>query len=143
MRAMSKGDQAFFYHSNCKTPGIAGIMEIVQESSVDGRRPTIPTLQCCTSLIINWALESAFDSEHPYFDPKSDRDSPKWSLVHVEFRNKFPNLVKLKELQKYAEKGGVLENLQTLKQSRLSVSKVSKKEWNFILGLVDEEEAVE
>ena len=37
MRAMSKGDQAFFYHSNCKVPGIVGIMEIVQESSVDGR----------------------------------------------------------------------------------------------------------
>lgn len=41
MRAMSKGDQAFFYHSNCKIPGIAGIMEIVQESSVDGRPSTI------------------------------------------------------------------------------------------------------
>ena len=37
MRAMSKGDQAFFYHSNCKVPGIVGVMEIVQESSVDGR----------------------------------------------------------------------------------------------------------
>lgn len=87
------------------------------------------------------ASETAFDPEHPYFDPKSERDSPKWSVVHVEFRRKFPNLVKLKELQKYAEKEGVLENLQTLKQSRLSVSKVSKKEWDFILGLVDEDEA--
>lgn len=36
MKAMKKGELAFFYHSNCKTPGIAGIMEIVQESSVDG-----------------------------------------------------------------------------------------------------------
>ena len=36
MRAMMKGDQAFFYHSNCKVPGIAGVMEIVQEHSVDG-----------------------------------------------------------------------------------------------------------
>ncbi|PGH11348.1 thymocyte nuclear protein 1, partial [Polytolypa hystricis UAMH7299] len=35
MRAMRKGDLAFFYHSNCKTPGIAGIMEIVREHSVD------------------------------------------------------------------------------------------------------------
>lgn len=35
MMAMKKGELAFFYHSNCKTPGIAGIMEIVQESSVD------------------------------------------------------------------------------------------------------------
>lgn len=33
---MKKGDQAFFYHSNCKVPGIVGIMEIVQEHSPDG-----------------------------------------------------------------------------------------------------------
>ena len=30
--------------------------------------------------------------------------------------------------------------MQTLRQSRLSVSKVTKKEWDFILGLVDEED---
>ena len=36
MMAMKLGDLAFFYHSNCKVTGIAGIMEIVQESSVDG-----------------------------------------------------------------------------------------------------------
>ena len=36
MREMKKGDYAFFYHSNCKVPGIAGIMEIVQEHSPDG-----------------------------------------------------------------------------------------------------------
>lgn len=33
---MKKGDNAFFYHSNCKTPGIVGIMEIVKEHTVDG-----------------------------------------------------------------------------------------------------------
>lgn len=33
---MKKGDYAFFYHSNCKQPGIVGIMEIVREHSVDG-----------------------------------------------------------------------------------------------------------
>lgn len=36
MIAMKKGDLAFFYHSNTKLPGIAGILEIVHESSVDG-----------------------------------------------------------------------------------------------------------
>jgi len=36
---MRKGDLAFFYHSNCKTPGIVGIMEIVREHSVDGAYP--------------------------------------------------------------------------------------------------------
>ena len=37
MRAMLKGDLAFFYHSNCKIPGIVGIMEVTQEHSVDGK----------------------------------------------------------------------------------------------------------
>lgn len=36
MRAMKTGDYAFFYHSNCKAPGIAGYMEIVREHSADG-----------------------------------------------------------------------------------------------------------
>ncbi|KAK4697432.1 hypothetical protein P7C71_g647, partial [Lecanoromycetidae sp. Uapishka_2] len=119
MRLMMKGDIAFFYHSNCKVPGIVGIMEIVQEHSID---------------------ESAFNPEHPYYDEKSDREKPKWCVVHVEFRQKFPEIVKLKELQKYAKPGGVLENLQTLKTTRLSVSKVSKREWDFIMSLVDSED---
>ena len=37
MRLMMEGDQAFFYHSNCKVPGIVGTMEIVKEHSVDGK----------------------------------------------------------------------------------------------------------
>lgn len=32
---MKKGDLAFFSHSNCKEPGIVGIMQIVQEHSPD------------------------------------------------------------------------------------------------------------
>lgn len=35
LRAMRKGDLAFFYHSNCKEPGIVGTMEIVREHSPD------------------------------------------------------------------------------------------------------------
>ncbi len=35
LRAMRKGELAFFYHSNCKEPGIMGTMEIVQEHSPD------------------------------------------------------------------------------------------------------------
>ncbi|MCJ1276320.1 hypothetical protein MMC21_004125 [Puttea exsequens] len=119
MRLMMKGDLAFFYHSNCKIPGIVGTMEIVQEHSVD---------------------ESAFDPEHPYYDEKSARENPKWCVVHVAFRQKFQDIIKLKELQKYAKEGGVLENMQTLKTTRLSVSKVSKQEWDFIMGLAEVEE---
>lgn len=85
-------------------------------------------------------LDTAFDKDHPYYDEKSDPEKPKWQVVHVEFRQKLPKIIKLKELQKYAKDGGVLEHLQTLKQTRLSVSKVTQKEWNFIMDLVDPEE---
>ena len=129
MRMMMKGDLAFFYHSNCKTPGIVGTMEIVQEHSVDGNLLRTSVLLHC----INFLSETAFDPASPYYDAKSDREKPRWCLVHVEFRQKFPELITLKELQKYAKEGGVLENMQTLKQSRLSVSKVSKKEWEYVM----------
>jgi predicted RNA-binding protein with PUA-like domain len=121
MRAMRKGDLAFFYHSNCPVPGVAGVMRIVGEHTVD---------------------ESAFNPKHPYFDAKSDRANPKWEVVHVEFVKKFDNFVGLKELRQYATNNGALSDLQTLKQSRLSVSSVSPEEWRFILELAGESTAL-
>lgn len=59
--------------------------------------------------------------------------------MRVGFRRKFKTLIKLKELQKYAKDGGSLQHMQALRQSRLSVSKVTKREWDFIMSLVDEE----
>jgi len=35
LRAMRKGDFAFFYHSSTKSPAIAGLMEIVREAYPD------------------------------------------------------------------------------------------------------------
>ncbi|KAK8184188.1 PUA-like domain-containing protein [Phyllosticta citribraziliensis] len=113
MMSMKKGDLAFFYHSNCKTPGIAGIMEIVEEAAPD---------------------ESAFDSKHPYYDSKSSRDKPTWHCVKVAFRSKFqhPERLTLTALKPLAADDGPLANMQLFKQSRLSVSKVSRSEWDFI-----------
>ncbi|KIV94597.1 hypothetical protein PV10_02349 [Exophiala mesophila] len=117
MRAMRAGDLAFFYHSNCKTPGVAGVMRIVGEHEVD---------------------ESAFDPNHPYYDAKSDREKPKWELVRVEFVKKFSDLVTLKELRSYSLPGSALQNMVMLKQSRLSVSPVTPAEWTFILECAGE-----
>jgi predicted RNA-binding protein with PUA-like domain len=135
MRAMRRGDLAFFYHSNCKSPGIVGIMEIVQEASVDGK--------LSTSLLVISAytmIESAFDEKHPYFDPRDSLEKSTWSVVHVEFRRKFEDLIGLQELKSFAQDGGALAELATLRQSRLSVSKVSKAQWGFILGLTEKME---
>lgn len=48
---MTKGDMAFFYHSNCKVPGIVGTMEVVEEHSVDSKL-TNPRTFVPTSLFI-------------------------------------------------------------------------------------------
>ncbi|KAH8777632.1 PUA-like domain-containing protein, partial [Diaporthe sp. PMI_573] len=117
LRAMKKGDLAFFYHSNCKEPGIAGTMEIVQEHSPD---------------------LTAHDPKCPYYDPKSKPDDPKWSVVHVEFRSKFAVPIGLKELRAMGGPGGQLAEMQMLKQSRLSVSRVSASEWEYLVGVAEE-----
>ncbi|OAQ97541.1 hypothetical protein LLEC1_01116 [Akanthomyces lecanii] len=116
MRNMNAGDKAFFYHSNCKEPGIVGVMEIVKEFSQDksARRPGTP-----------------------YYDPASTKEKPKWDLVHVEFRKKFAVPIYLKELRKMGEAGGPLEQMQMLKLGRLSVSRVSAEEWKVLCELAD------
>lgn len=121
MRAMRRGDLAFFYHSNCKVPGIVGVMRIVEEHQID---------------------ESAFDPDHPYYDAKSDRSKPKWEMVKVEFVKKFDDMLTLRDLKSFAAEGGKLANMQMLKQSRLSVSSVKPEEWLFILEQLGEEAKV-
>lgn len=114
LRSMKKGDLAFFYHSSCKVPAIVGIMEIVGEHTPD---------------------YSAKDPTSPYYDAKDNLMEPKWSLVHVEFRQKLKSPITLKELKAWhTEKGHVLGNLQMLKLARMSVSKVEESEWNFLIS---------
>jgi predicted RNA-binding protein with PUA-like domain len=82
---------------------------------------------------------SAQNPKAAYYDPKdTDPSNPKWSVVHVEFRRKFKEPITLKELREYAIKGGGLENMQMLKQSRLSVSAVTKDEWDFLMSTIEE-----
>ncbi len=102
------GDLAFFYHSRCKVPGIVGTMQIVREAYPD------PT---------------AFDPTEHYYDSKSDPDNPRWLMVDVKFKAKFPRIVSLAELR--AEP--MLAGMRVLQRgNRLSVTPVSVDDWNFI-----------
>lgn len=38
---MAVGDEAFFYHSNCKKPGIAGIVTIIKEAYPGASLPKV------------------------------------------------------------------------------------------------------
>ncbi len=110
---MRKGDLAFFYHSNTKVPGIAGIMEVAREGYPD---------------------HTAFDPDDPHYDPKSDPENPRWFMVDVRFRRRLERLIPLTELREHA--GGALADLRLLKRgNRLSIMPVSAAEWEFILAL--------
>jgi len=111
--AMRVGDQAFFYHSNCKAPGIVGIMEIVREGYPD---------------------HTAFDPGSNHFDPKSDPDKPRWMMVDVKYVRHTERVISLAELKEHDELAG-MKLLQ--KGNRLSVMPLSEHEWFYILGLED------
>ena len=133
---MKKGDLAFFYHSSCKVPAIVGVMEIVQEHTPDRMVPSRLRLPQTSANTTNSV--SAHDPEAPYHGPSSKPEDPKWSLVHVEFRQKLETPITLKDLRAFqAEKGNPLENMQMLKLTRLSVSKVSTEEWAFLTGVME------
>ncbi|USP77595.1 hypothetical protein yc1106_04869 [Curvularia clavata] len=122
MQAMRKGDLGFFYHSNAKPSGVVGILRVVEEAKVD---------------------ETAFDPKDPYYDSKSDRDKPKWFCVGVEFVKEFEHVVDLHQIKEYAREGGPLRDMQLVTNSRLSVCRVRKEEWEFILGLAESEKREE
>ena len=119
---MRAGDLGFFYHSNAKPSGVVGVLRVVEEARVD---------------------ETAFDAADPYFDSKSRREEPKWFCVGVEFVRKFADVVDLKTIKGFAGEGGVLSGMQLVTNSRLSVCRVAREEWEFILGLAGEKEGGE
>jgi len=112
------GEQAFFYHSNTKVPGIIGLVEVVKEAYVD---------------------HTQFDRKDAHFDPKSSKENPKWSMVDVKYVRPLKRYIPLQELKDYhiehkASKGP-LANLAMFTKARLSVQPISDEEWAFILDL--------
>jgi predicted RNA-binding protein with PUA-like domain len=67
-----------------------------------------------------------------YQDPTTDDTA--WSVVDVAFEEKFEREITLAEVKQQP----MLENMELIRYSRLSVQKVTKKEFDFILKLVKE-----
>lgn len=109
---MKVGDKIFFYHSNCKEPGIVGIAEVASKPYPD------PT---------------QFDPDSKYYDPKSDPDEPRWMLVDVKFKRRTRRIISLREIKQHAD---VLDGLQLIKRgNRLSVMPIDKQHWDYLLGM--------
>ena len=110
---MKRGDQAFFWHSSCKQPGIYGIVSISSKNAHSD--------------------STQFDPQNKYYDRKSTIEKPLWWCVDVKFITKTPYL-SIKELKMYSQ----LENMQVLqKGNRLSITPIHNHEWQFILNLLE------
>ncbi|HEX4151506.1 MAG TPA: EVE domain-containing protein [Steroidobacteraceae bacterium] len=111
--SMKKGDTAFFYHSSCEIPGIAGIVRVVKEGYPD---------------------KTAFDRRHHHYDPESEAHAPRWYVVDVKLERKFERIITLDVLRRHADKE--LSDFVILRRgNRLSVTPVTQAEWDFVLTL--------
>ena len=108
---IKKGDEVFFYYSNSKPMGIAGICTVAKSGYPD---------------------HTAEDpnSEHP--DPKHTNDNPIWYMVDVKYKKEFKDVITLKELK---ETPGLENMVLTQRGSRLSIQPVTPNEWQIIMGM--------
>lgn len=112
---MKVGDLGFFYHSNCKEPGVVGIVEIVRAAYPDF---------------------TAQDPSSRYYDAKSSAENPRWYMVDVRFVEKFTGVVPLTLLKSCPE----LDGLPLLRRgNRLSIMPVEERFWHFILQLAEQQ----
>ncbi|KAI0722477.1 PUA-like domain-containing protein [Earliella scabrosa] len=125
MKEMVVGDKVLFYHSNCKNPGIAAFAEVSKEAYPD---------------------YTAWDTSHPYYDAKTDKEKPKWYMVDVTFVSRAAHCIPLSLLRNIATSSSVPEEVayigaegaQAIKEmalvtrGRLSVQRVEEKTWQVI-----------
>jgi predicted RNA-binding protein with PUA-like domain len=112
MLEMKLGDLGFFYHSNTKEPGIAGLVKVVREAYPDF---------------------TARDKASPYYDPRATDSKPIWEMVDVAFEGDLPRFVSLAELRRNLALANTMVLLK--KGSRLSVQPVHPREWDLIIEL--------
>jgi predicted RNA-binding protein with PUA-like domain len=110
MREMRLGDLAFFYHSSCPQPGIAGIVRVSRLAYPDATQ---------------------FDPSSKYFDAKSKQEAPRWEHVDVQLVRKLP-LISLAALRAAPS----LADLTILQRgNRLSITPVDPVHWDQVLVL--------
>ena len=113
MRAMQPGDGVFIYHSSCAVPGIAGLATVATAAYPD------PT---------------QFDKKSDYYDAKSTREEPRWSLVDVKFDRKLKQPITLEDIKAHADALG--EDFALVRRgNRLSVLPVTAAQWKQLLKL--------
>ncbi|KAI0326719.1 DUF55-domain-containing protein [Cubamyces sp. BRFM 1775] len=130
MKEMKVGDKVLFYHSNCKNPGIAAFAEVSKEAYPD---------------------YTAWDASHPYYDPKTDKEKPKWYMVDATFVRRATHFIPLSllrtiaaaaeppEVVSYIGDDGVkaIKGMALVSRGRLSVQRVEEDAWKIIEKLAE------
>jgi predicted RNA-binding protein with PUA-like domain len=108
---MRKGDMCLYYHSNSKPTGIVGVCTVAEERCID---------------------ETQFDKNSEYVDIKSKIENPTWICVKVKFVSKFKKVISLEQIKQDIN----LQNMEVIKKgNRLSVQRVSERDFGYILNL--------
>ena len=105
---MKKGDLCLFYHSSSKQNGVFGIARVATSPYPD---------------------PAQFEKKSPYFDPKSTREKPTWTLVDIAFVEKFKKPV----LVGVMKNDPALEGMKLWRAHRLSIQPVSEKHFKHIV----------
>ena len=106
------GDRAFFYHSSCPQPAIAGIIDIVSAAYPD---------------------PAQFDQNSDYYDPRASAAQPRWYCVDVQLAESFAGPVKLAMIRQ----SEALSDMVLLQQGRLSIQPVTAKQWKAVLAMAN------
>ncbi len=108
---MKVGDGVLYYHSGAEPPGVVGIARVCRAGYPD---------------------HTAQDPKQPHYDPKASKDNPIWMMVDVEFVEKFPRVVSLKEMKERAD----LEGMSVLQRGqRLSVTPIEPKQFEIVCAM--------
>jgi predicted RNA-binding protein with PUA-like domain len=99
------GDRVLFYYSSEEPLGIFGTMDVARAAYPDFTQ---------------------FDPKSKYYDPGSKRDEPRWMMVDVKLRQKFPKPVLREALAEDTVTAGMLVMKRGM---RLSIQPVTKEEW--------------
>ena len=104
---MKVGDRAFFYHSSCPEPGIAGIVAIAAPAHPD---------------------VTQFDPKSPYYDPKSTRDDAALAERRREARREDASGAARRVARARRARG----HGDAARGNRLSITPVTPAEWKVV-----------
>ena len=115
LRTMQVGDVALIYHSACALPAIVGSARVISAPYDD---------------------VEAIDPASPYFDAKSGPSDLRWSVIDIQFSQRWTHPVTLAQLKAAIE----LSDMLALRQTRLSISPVLPAQYSTILALAQQNE---